>query len=97
MARSTLSQLASTHATAGSNQFGRPLGGQAGGRQEIETTFSAILQRGNLALERLHLHSQCPTQVAQLPEVFEFGLFRGDARRERGRGLGDWLAKPGTG
>lgn len=72
-------------------------GQQAGGGQEIEITFSAILQRGNLALERLHLHSQCSTQIPQLSEVFEFGLFRGDARGERGRGLGDWLAEPGTG
>ncbi|KAF3385574.1 hypothetical protein F1880_002026 [Penicillium rolfsii] len=63
----------------------------------MESTFGAILQRGNLALERLHLHSQCSTQIAQLPEVFEFGLFRGDARRQRGRRLGDWLAEPGTG
>ncbi len=99
MARSTLSQLASTHATAGSNQFGRPQfwWGPGGGAGEIETTFGAILQRGNLALERLHLHGQCPTQIPQLSEIFEFGLFRGDARRQRRRGLGGWLAEPSTG
>jgi hypothetical protein len=33
MARSTLSQLASTHATAGSNQFGRPWGQAGGGKR----------------------------------------------------------------
>lgn len=73
-------------------------GGQKeGGAGEIETTFGAILQRGNLALERLHLHGQCSTQIPQLSEIFEFGLFRRDARRQRRRGLGGWLAEPGTG
>lgn len=39
------------------------LGALGRGQIESELTFCAILQRGNLALERLHLHGQRPTQI----------------------------------
>ena len=58
------------------------------------TTFSAILQRGDLALERLHLHCQCPTQIPQLPKILKLGLFGGNAGRQSRRWLGGGLTKP---
>ena len=75
MARSTLSQLARTHATAGTNQSKLCAEGQ------IDITFRAIFQRGNLALERLHLHGQCTAQIAQLPQILELGFFGSNAGR----------------
>lgn len=55
-------------------------------------TFSAVLQRGNLALERLHLHGEGAAQITELAEILQLGLFGGNAGGQSRGGLG--LAAP---